>query len=377
MVNLFNHQKRIGIVGTGPDASSFIEKANQLGFHTYQLCQREEKYKVISNADKVFTGSIEEERIHEEFIMKTDLLVYFDYSINSQQLEEVNKSVVIPQGVDLLAIARDRALQNAFKESVSVNIAPFEIIVKKEDIIHALPSIGYPAFLRTNFNQPEAETDLYFIYDEEDIEKASELLKYGTCVLESWIVSEYQLSISVVKSMTGQVQLYPIIKKNYRNDRLSSVEKFVSEDIELKAEIEKAARLIVDNLPFTGAVTIDFIISPAQALYIGDIHPYPNSFTRYAEGKTGYSIVEAHLRAVTSLPITEMTEEPKDFIYIPFYTDQKELINELIRIYPDWKFSFYSSIKGDHLQADKQIGSILIETDDLERTKELLKKYNL
>lgn len=377
MINLFNHQKRIGIVGTGPDAANFIFKANNLGFHTYQLCQKEEKSKVSSNADKVFTGAIEDEEIHERFIMESDILVYFDYSINSQQLEEVNKSVVIPQGADLLAIARDRVLQNAFKESLSVNITPFEIIVKKEDIVNAIPSIGYPAFLRTNFNQPDAERDVYFIYDENDIEEASELLKYGTCVLESWIVSEHQLSITVVKSVSGQTQLYPIIKKNYRNDRLSSVEKFETEDVEIENEIQRVAKLLVDNISFTGAVTIDFIISPAQALYIGDIHPYPNSFSRYAEGKSGHSIVEAHLRAVTSLPIEDITEEQKDFIYIPIYTDQKDLIDEWITVYPTWEFNFYPLVKAEQLETNKEIGYILIETDEFLRTRELLRKHDI
>lgn len=377
MINLFNHQKRIGIVGTGPDAASFIEEANNLGFYTYQLCQKEEVGKVSANADKLFVGSIEEEHIRDEFIMQSDILVYFDYSINSEQLEEVNKSIVIPQGEDLLAIARDRVLQNVFKESLSVNIAPFEIIVKEEDIISAIPSIGYPAFLRTNFNQPNAETDVYFIYDENDIEKASELLKYGTCVLESWIVSEHQLSITVVKSSSGQTQLYPIIKKNYRNDRLSSIEKFVTVDIEIKEEIQRVAKLLVDNISFTGAITIDFIISPAQALYIGDISPYPNRFSRYSEGSSGHSVVEAHLRAVTSLPLGEKFKEQQDFIYIPLYTDQKELIDEFIAVYPEWKFNFYSVVKEDELEIDKEIGYILIETNELEQTSELLKKYNL
>lgn len=377
MINLFNHQKRIGIVGTGPDAASFIARANQLGFQTYQLCQKDEEYKVTASADKVFIGSIEEERIHEEFIMESDLLVYFDYSINSQQLEEVNKSIIVPQGEDLLAIARDRVLQNAFKESLSVNIAPFEIVVKEEDIVDAMPSIGYPAVLRTNFNQPEAEADLYFIYEEKDIAEASELLKYGTCVLESWIVSEHQLSVTVVKSMSGHTQLYPIVQKNYRNDRLASVEKFITEDSEITDEIQRVGQLLAENIPFTGAVTIDFIISPAQALYVGDIHPFPNSFTRYAEGKTQESIIEAHLRAITSLPLAEVEKEGKDFLYVPIYMDQIGLVDEFIVVYPDWTFNFYPAVKADYLETDEAIGWLLIETEEFEQISALLKQWGI
>lgn len=39
MVKNFNHQKTIGIVGSSPDAQSFILEANRLGFKTYHLCR--------------------------------------------------------------------------------------------------------------------------------------------------------------------------------------------------------------------------------------------------------------------------------------------------------------------------------------------------
>src|SRR5699024_2611489 len=123
-----------GIVGSSPDAQNFILEANRLGFITYHLCRTEEEMNAWLGADKEFIGVLDDEVIQEEFLMQCDLLVYFDYSLNSTQIEEARKSVVIPQGDDLLSIARDRVLQNALKESLSVNIAPYETVVTQEDI---------------------------------------------------------------------------------------------------------------------------------------------------------------------------------------------------------------------------------------------------
>lgn len=358
----FNHQKTIGVVGTGPEVNNFIARANNLGFTTYQLDQQYDGNQASRNADKVFVGTIEDDLVHEEFIMKCDILVYFDDSMNSQQLEIANQSIVIPQGEDLLAIARDRVLQKAFKESIGVNIAPFETIVKAEDIKGALTGIGYPAVLRTNFAQPKNVTDAYFIYEEDDIAQASDLLKYGTCVLESWIVSEHDLSISVVKSASGDTQLYPIIKKKYFNERLSSIEKFAIEDEELESEIKRVANLIASNISFVGAITIDFIVSPAQALYIDDIHPYPDYLTRYSESSAVHSIIDAHLRAVTFLPLAEEVERwSTNVVYVPIYKDQKDLIDEWLSIYPAWTFHFYPLIKTEEIERNQEIGYILIE----------------
>ena len=207
MNNFFEYQKTIGVVGSGPDADNFISKANALGYLTVQLNDNEDLL-ASSQADKKIIGSLSDFQIREEFLMLADLLVYFDYSIRPADLEEAQKSVVVPQGTDLLAIGQDRSLQKAFYESIGVNIAPYETIVKEEDIKNALPSIGYPAVLRSNVIQEDEPRNSFFIYEEEDIKEASNLLEYGPCVLESWIISEHQLSITVVKSSSDEIQFY-------------------------------------------------------------------------------------------------------------------------------------------------------------------------
>jgi|SRR5690625_98368 len=377
MVKNFNHQKTIGVVGSSPDAQSFILKANQLGFKTYHLCRTEEEMNLWFGADKQFVGSFDEERIRDEFLMQSDLLVYFDYSLTSNQIEEASKSVVIPQGDDLLSIARDRVLQKAFKESLSLNIAPYETVVTKEDIENGLRSIGYPAVLRTNFLDPYNEKQAYFIYGEEDIEKASQLLKYGTCVLESWIVTENELSISMVKTASGAVRTFPVIKKTYKNDRLERIEGPADLPEDVVNEIERVAHLIAENIQFIGAASIDLMVSPAQALYIGNIYPFPNVFSQYTEGSPLMSVVEAHLRAIASLPVPEDLKDGHHYIYVPFYQDQISMVNDLLMIQPDWKFTFYPKVKSELVEDNHAIGHIVIQTEDTEKTLRTLKENNL
>lgn len=377
MVENFNHQKIIGIVGSNPDAQSFILEANRLGFKTYHLCRTESEMDIWYGADKAFVGSFDDDTIRDEFLMQCDLLVYFDYSLSATQIEEAQKSVVIPQGDDLLSIARDRVLQKAFKESLSVNIAPYETVVTQEDIKEGLRSIGYPAVLRTNYLNSDYNNQSVFIYEEEDIQEASKLLKYGTCVLESWIITDDELSISVVKSASGEVKTFPVVKKSYRNDRLSNVQVPAKVNQDIIDEIERVARIIAENIQFIGAVSIDFVVSPAQALYVGNIYPFPNVFSRYSEKNTTLSVVESHLRAITSLPLPEKVKDEGNYVFVPFYMDQTETINKLITIYPNWKFVFYPIVKRAEIDTKEAVGHIMIETTDIQKTLALLKSNEL
>lgn len=359
MINFLKHQKTIGVIGKGLDADKFIIEANELGYETLQLIQETEQVIDVLHADKLFQGSLCDEKIQEEFVMATDLLVYFDHSLQAAELKKAQKAVVTPQGEDLLAIAQDRSLQKAFYESIGVNIAPYQMVVNKEDIYEAIPSLGYPAVLRRNVIQEDEFLDSHFIYEEADIEEASRLLSYGPAVLESWIVTEHQLAITAVKSATGEIQFYPIIEKHYKNERLAKIMKFEREDEELIGEIKKAAQLILANISFVGVISIEFVISPAQALYLGRIHPYPNILSRYTEGNPLYSSLQTHLRAVSSLPITELKPEAVDFAYYPLYADQQEQINQAILAQPQGLFHFLPTIKKGAVDLDDEIGYFL------------------
>lgn len=376
MTRYFKHQKVLGVIGVSPDVYLFILRAKKLGYEVNLLTQTADKLDFDYGADSVFVGTLDDNDVHEEFLMKSDYLVYFDETINATQLEEIQKTVIVPQGEPLLSLAQDLILQNAFFESLSVNIAPYVTVVKPEDIRKGLKSTGFPARLRTNQMNPENNNQTVFIYDEDDIEQAADLLKYGTCVLESWIVSEQELSVTVVKTANGELIHYPIVEKEYRDNRLFYTNVPVTLDEDLAIEISRVTNLIFDNITFRGVATIDFIVSPAQALYIGDIYPYPNTLSRFTENYATMTASEAHLRAIASLPVPDELTVDTSNVYVPFYSDQKEFIEEQITVRPNWDFTFYPIDKMEEHDTQEAVGHILIKTDDSKKLLTFLKNNN-
>lgn len=369
----FNHQKTIGVIGAVTDAQAFILKAKQLGFETYLLCQTEEEASLMVGTTKTFVGALDEEYIREEFLMACDLIVYYDETVDVNKIEDIQKTVIVPQGNDILSIAQDRVLQKTFLHSLNVNIAPYITVVKPEDIQTGIHSIGYPAVLKTNQVNPERKKQSYFIFDESGIEKAAGLLKYGTCVLEPWITAEKELSVSAVKSANGAIRIFPIASKEYREDRLHNIQLPADISKEVEEEVQRVTKLIFENIEFQGVATIDFMVSPAHALYVGAIYPYPNLFSRAYLGSCSLSATEAHLRAITSLPLPEKIIADESYIYVPFYKDQMDKINDLIILQPDWRFTFYPEISKKELKTDEAIGDILIQTQDKTKILSILK----
>lgn len=369
----FNHQKTIGVIGAVSDSQAFILKAKQLGFETYLLCRTEEEASLMIGTTKTFVGVLTEEYIREEFLMACDLIVYYDETVDVNKLEEIQKTVIVPQGDKILSIAQDRVLQKTFLNALNVNIAPYLTVVKPEDIQSGIHSIGYPAVLKTNQVNPENRRQSYFIFDEAGIEEASELLKYGTCVLEPWITTEKELSVSAVKAANGNIQLFPIINKEYRNERLHNIQLPAELNQDLEDEIHRVTKLIFEKIDFQGVATIDFMVTPADALYVGTIYPYPNLFSRATSNSCSISATEAHLRAISSLPIPENIEATGSYVYVPFYSDQVDKINDLLIMQPGWSFSFYPVISKDEIETNEAIGDILIKTEDVSKVLSILK----
>src|SRR5699024_8964407 len=119
----------------------------------------------------------------------------------------MEKAVPVPQGEELLSVSQDRMLQKAFLESVRVNIAPFATIVTIDDIREAVKSIGFPCVLKANSTN-ERFKEHHLIYGEEDIVKAEEFLKHGTCVLEAWIPFDKEVCVSIIKDKNNEITLF-------------------------------------------------------------------------------------------------------------------------------------------------------------------------
>lgn len=374
LIENFKHNKTIGIIGANPDSQAFILDAKKLGFDTHLLCQSEAESDVIFGAIQKNVGHLNSLKTQDEFLMNIDILAYYDETLNPSEVADVQKTVVIPQGDDLLSIAQDRVLQKAYLESLSINIAPYITVVTAEDIKKGIRSIGYPAILRTNQLNSENNVHSFFIYEESDIERAIPLLKFGTCVLESWVVSEKEFSISAVKTGSGELKLYPIVNREYRNNRLFSV--YTAEDIDkdLEEEIYRVTRVIFDGIDFLGLATIDFLVTPADALYIENIYPYPNILSRYSEFNFPVSATEAHLRAITGLPVPDKLSTKSSAVFVPFFEDQIEWANNMLIVNPEWKFTFYPVINKDDLADVEAVGHIIIPTLDSKETLDFLKQ---
>lgn len=361
--------KTIGIIGGGKIARQMAVAARKLGYHIAILDPRQD-CPAAELAEWMIQAEYLDEKAVMELAFKCDAVLYESEEAYADVIERVQRTVVVPQGEQLLSVAQDRTLQKAYLESLSINIAPFATIVTKEDIKEAISGIGFPCVLKPNQADDKTIRPLV-LQDESDIDKSDALLRRGTCVLEAWIPFERELCAVGAKDINGKVIQLALSETVYKRSRL--YQSFTPARIqpEVAEEVERIVTTFAEQTLFQGVFSVELFVTSTGTLYVNGILPSPHPSADYTESTLNLSQYEAHIRAVCGWPLPD-TKANTQTVMMPFYSEHFSKINKQIQLKPEWKFAFHG-----HNQPDEPAGYVTIPTENLPSTLDVLSDINL
>lgn len=369
MVEWIEPGNTIGIVGGGRHAYHLTLAAKRLGYEVGILAE-DKNCLAFQVADWIIEKSLRSKSGFIDLSMQSDVVLYSTDVFNSNYIQAMQKSVSVPQEEELLSVAQDRILQKVFLESNSINIAPYSTVLTIEDIQSSVDSIGYPCVLKTN--QDEGKTRKVILHNDTDIQKAKPLLNTGTCVLEAWVDIKKRIVANLVRDQHGQTLIYPNSEMELINDQLYQAVSPVQVDQAVEVEINRIAKNISDQFRFVGFMSLELFITDNGFIYLNEVSTQPHEVLHYTNDFAHLSHYEAFIKAITGMPIIEEQGMITQTIQIPFYTNHVNKVKQQMQIKPNWKFNFYPQPTDK-----KQLGYILIPTDDLQKTRKLLEDVDL
>lgn len=363
MVNWVKPGSTIGIIGGGSVARLLAISAKNLGY-SVGILDPDVNCLARNIADWHLRADFTNEEAMMDLAMKSDTVIYETEAFPSRFVDLMEKAVPVPQGEELLSVSQDRMLQKAFLESVRVNIAPFATIVTIDDIREAVKSIGFPCVLKANSTN-ERFKEHHLIYGEEDIVKAEEFLKHGTCVLEAWIPFDKEVCVSIIKDKNNEITLFPITEMKYRNDVFYQSIAPARIDYEMKKEVERIGRVIAEQLNFTGVMAVEVFATESGSLYVNEIVAHPHRAFHYTFNSFLISQYEAHIKAVTGWQNAPTEEMPYSIIMQSITKDELSESYTQAQIKPDWRFIFYEN-NGEALTSE--VGHVGVPTENVKET---------
>lgn len=348
----------IGIIGGGQLGRMMALAAKAMGYRIIVLDPTAD-CSAAQVSDEQIVADYDDKVALRELSEKADVVTYEFENIDYDALKMTQNLVSVPQGSELLSITQDRILEKAYLESANINIAPYAVIVDKEEIESEIKSIGYPAVLKTAQGGYDGKGQVV-LHDANDIDTAARLLRYGSCVLEAWIPFEKEISIVVARNLDGQVETFPVAENVHVNNILHTTIAPANVTDDVHEEAEEIAKKLADVLQLCGVLAVEMFVTNSGAIYVNELAPRPHNSGHFTIEACSISQFTQHIRAIVGLPLVK-PELLKPAVMINILGQHVEAVNEHMADYPQWFVHYYGKKEA---KINRKMGHITVLTDE-------------
>lgn len=348
----------IGIIGGGQLGRMMALAAKEMGYKVIVLDPTVDA-PCAQVADEQIVANYTDLNALKELAEKSDVVTYEFENVDNDALHSIENSVRIPQGSELLSITQDRILEKAYLESLNINLAPYAVIVDRDDIEQHINSLGYPAVLKTTQGGYDGKGQ-YVIQSEDDIDKAVELLRFGTCVLEAWIPFEREVSVIVARNSEGQIETFPVAENDHKNNILHTTVVPAALDEESIHEAEAIAVKLAEYLHLEGVLAVEMFVTGSGAIYVNELAPRPHNSGHYTIEACNISQFTQHIRAIAGLPLLK-PELLRPAMMVNILGQHVDGVNEVLAEHPDWFVHYYGK---QEAKIDRKMGHITVLSDN-------------
>ena len=221
-------------------------------------------------------------------------------NVPAAALEYLAQHCTVRPSAHAVAVAQNRVLEKNFLLDSGLPVAPFAVINKAED----LPKDGgemYPGIIKV----------ARFGYDGKgqarvasQAEAESAFVKFGgeTCVLESMLALDYEISVILARDAEGNMTSFPTAENSHLNGILdiSIVPARVPEEMHEKSH--QLAMQVAEKLNYVGVLAVEFFVSDGNLL-VNEMAPRPHNSGHYTIDACITSQFEQQVRALVGLPL--------------------------------------------------------------------------
>ncbi|OGK18149.1 5-(carboxyamino)imidazole ribonucleotide synthase [Candidatus Roizmanbacteria bacterium RIFCSPLOWO2_12_FULL_40_12] len=300
-------KNRIGIVGGGQLGRMMAFSAKQLGFtvHVVDPTAQSPAGQVV---DSQIVADYKDQKAIKNLAKKSDFLTFEVELANADILNRLTKQgIKVNPSAKTLGIIKDKFAQKAFLRKHRISVADFAIVENKKEIEKYAKKYGYPFLLKARFDAYDGRGN-FLVKNQNDISKGIEKLKERKLYIEKNIPFVKELSIIVVRSINGNIVVYPVCETIHKRNICDVVIVPAPVSKNIKKKTERLARKVMKSLKGAGAFGIEMFLTKKGNVLINEIAPRVHNSGHYTIEACITSQFEQHIRAVTGLPLgsTEM-----------------------------------------------------------------------
>lgn len=303
--------KTVGILGGGQLGRMIVEAAHRLNIKTVILDAPNSPAKQINAISEHIDGSFSDASSIMKLAEQCDVLTIEIEHIDVEALKQVQQK--FPK-IEIYPLPETiKLIQDKFTQKLHLlkhDVAVVQSKAVESNTVEGLQSIGndfgYPFMLKSRTLAYDGRGN-FVVKSPDSIPQALEFLNNRPLYAEKWCPFSNELAVMVVRQIDGTVHAYPTVETIHKNNicHLVYAPARVSDTIAKRAEI--LAKQAVKSFPGCGIFGVEMFLLNDGELLINEIAPRPHNSGHYTIDACVTSQFEAHIRAVTGLPM------PKNF----------------------------------------------------------------
>ncbi|KAJ5217274.1 phosphoribosylaminoimidazole carboxylase [Penicillium chermesinum] len=295
---------KVGILGGGQLGRMLVESANRLNIQANVLDVENAPAKQISFHDGHVTGSFKDPEAVRKLAKSCDVITAEIEHVDTYALEEVASEVRVEPSWQAIRTIQNKFNQKEHLRKYGIPMADHRELVKgtADELANIGEELGYPLMLKSKTMAYDGRGN-FRVNSKADIPEALEALKDRPLYAEKWAYFKMELAVMVVKTK-DEVLSYPTVE-TVQEDSICKLVYAPARNVsnKINEEAQALARKAVSAFEGKGAFGVEMFLLEDNSLMLCEIASRIHNSGHYTIEGCALSQFDAHIRAVTDLPI--------------------------------------------------------------------------
>lgn len=238
------------------------------------------------------------------FAKAVDVVTYEFENVPLEAAAAAEAVAPVRPGPKALAVAQDRLEEKTFISALGIPVAPFASVDGEASFGDALRTIGDAGILKTRRLGYDGKGQVR-IRSSAELAPAFETLQRAPSVLEGLVPFAYEVSVLVVRALSGEVRFYDIPLNTHKDGILDTSTVPSPLPAAHAARACEIAGAIAAALDYVGVLGVEMFYLPdaPEPLVVNEIAPRVHNSGHWTMDACLTSQFENHIRAVAGWPL--------------------------------------------------------------------------
>tara|TARA_R110002096_G_scaffold46751_1_gene125107 strand:+ start:743 stop:1828 length:1086 start_codon:yes stop_codon:yes gene_type:complete len=293
---------RIGIIGAG-------QLGQMLGFAARQLGIEARFVDPADNPPAAACGKVIQSAFDDPVALialaeTCDVVSYEFENVPVDALRHIDGLAPIYPPPSALRFSQDRLVEKQMFAELGIPLAAFHAVDSRQDLDTAANELGLPMVVKTRRFGYDGKGQ-FVVRNPDDLDAAWESLHGQALIAEQWIAFDYEISCIGVRSVSGEIAVYPI-SRNSHVDGILRTSVSPLDAAALASTAEDYVDRLLQHLDYVGVLALELFVV-GDALLANEFAPRVHNSGHWTIEGAQTSQFENHIRAVMDLPLGPTT----------------------------------------------------------------------